>query len=62
MCADQCDHIIDVCEVQTNTLLKNIFAPDVQMFQNGVYKPNPSNTTKDSISIGVGFTAAPASF
>jgi hypothetical protein len=34
----------------------------VQLFQGGVYKPNPAKTTKDSLSVGFAFTAAPASF
>jgi hypothetical protein len=61
-CADQCDNVIDTCEVSTCPVLKNVIQPDVQMFQGGVYSPNPANTTKDSISVGVGFTAKPATF
>jgi hypothetical protein len=56
------DAVIQVCEVATNGIIKTILAPDVQMFQNGVYAPNPANTFKDSLSVGLGFTAVPASF
>jgi hypothetical protein len=56
------DGTISACEVAMNTIIKNVLAPDVQMFQNGVYAPNPLNTVKDSLSVGVGFTATPAIF
>jgi hypothetical protein len=29
---------------------------------NGNYHPSPDNTMKDSLSIGLGFTAVPATF
>jgi hypothetical protein len=59
-CAQKADHIISTCEVATNSLIKNVLTPDVQMFQNGVYAPSAANTMKDSLSVGVGFTAVPA--
>jgi hypothetical protein len=61
-CADACDHIIDVCEVATNSIIKNVLAPDVQMFQSGVYDPNPANTQKDSLSMAIAFTAVSTTF
>jgi hypothetical protein len=58
-CADQCDDIVDTCEVSTNSLVKNVFAPDVQLFaDDGVtWAPSPANNKKDSLSFGFGFTA-----
>jgi hypothetical protein len=62
-CAKPNDGRIDPCEVATNSIIQNVLAPDVQMFDAaGNYHPNPANTAKDSLSIGVGFTAVPASF
>jgi hypothetical protein len=54
--------VIEVCEVSTNAIIKNVLAPDVQLFQNGVFQPSAQNSMKDSFSIGLGFTAAEASF
>jgi hypothetical protein len=54
------DKIISICEVATNSVLKSALAPDVQMFTNGEYKPNKDNTDKDSLSLGIGFTAVGA--
>jgi len=56
------DGVIAACEVSGNSIIKNVLAPDVQMFQNGVYKPSAANTMKDSLSVGLAFTAVPASF
>ena len=61
------DGIIQVCEVATNSIIKNVLAPDVQMFDSsGNYKPNPMSCTAskscDSLSLGLGFTAVKASF
>jgi hypothetical protein len=56
------DGVIATCEVSTNSIIKNVLSPDVQMFQNGAYQPNAQNVTKDSFSIGLAFTAAEASF
>ena len=61
-CAKAGDMKIDICEVSTNNLIQQVLAPDIQMFQNGVYDPNPANTTKDSLSLGLGFTFVKASF
>jgi len=56
------DGTISPCEVAENNIIKNVLAPDVQLFQNGVYHPNPAKTMKDSVSVGIYFTAVPATF
>jgi hypothetical protein len=61
-CAVKGDKKISTCEVATNSIIKNVLAPDVQMFQGGVYMPNAANTMKDSLSLGLGFTAVKADF
>jgi hypothetical protein len=76
-CAQKGDKIISTCEVATNSLIKNVLAPDVQMFNSTVtmdasgkpvlmegttYMPSMANTAKDSLSLGLSFTAVKASF
>jgi hypothetical protein len=61
-CGIKGDKKIQTCEVSTNSIIKNVLAPDVQLFQGGAYKPNKDNTTKDSLSLGLGFTAVKGSF
>jgi hypothetical protein len=61
-CGIKTDKKIQTCEVSTNSIIKNVLAPDVQLFQGGVYKPNMANTTKDSLSLGLAFTGVKASF
>jgi hypothetical protein len=62
-CAVSGDHKIDECEVATSSLVQNLLAPDVQLFDaNGNYHPNPANTKKDCLSVGFGFTAVRATF
>jgi len=57
------DGKVAVCEVSGNSIIKNVLAPDVQMFDAaGNYKPNPQNMMKDSLSLGLAFTAVKASF
>jgi hypothetical protein len=57
------DHVIDVCEVSSNSIIRNVLAPDVQLFDAaGNYHPNPANTVKDSLSVGFGFHAVSATF
>ena len=57
------DGHIETCEVTDNSIIKNVFAPDLDMFDaNGNYAPNPANTDKDSLSVGFGFIAVGASF
>ena len=63
MCAAAKDNVIDTCEVSTAGLIQNVLAPDVQLFDaNGKYAPNKDNTTKDSLSLGLAFTAVGATF
>jgi len=62
-CAVAHDNIFSDCEVSTSGLIQNVLAPDVQMFDAaGNYHPSAANTSKDSLSIGLGFTAVPATF
>jgi len=62
-CAVVMDNKIDICEVSTNNLVQSLLAPDVQLFDaSGAYKPNKDNTTKDSLSLGLGFGAVAATF
>ena len=58
------DNRIDPCEVAQNAQIQSLFAPDVQIFaaDGTTYAPNPQNAHKDSVSVGLGFTAIPASF
>ncbi|MCU1280882.1 MAG: hypothetical protein JWM53_4428, partial [bacterium] len=62
-CAMVKDNKIDICEVSTNNLVQSLLAPDVQLFDaSGAYHPNKDNTTKDSLSLGLGFGAVGATF
>jgi hypothetical protein len=62
-CAVKGDEKISICEVATAGLIQNVLAPDVQMFDSaGNYAPNKDNTMKDSLSLGLAFTAVGASF
>jgi hypothetical protein len=56
------DGTVTVDELKMNALITNFLAPDVQLYQNGVYKPNPAKTTKDALSCGLAFTGVPAGF
>jgi hypothetical protein len=58
-CADQCDGIIDTCEVATNSLVSNLLAPDLTLFaSDGTWHPQDSGYShRDSLSFGFGFTA-----
>lgn len=49
--------MIEFCEVAGSPLMQSLLAPDVQIYQNGQYAPNPANTTPDSNSFGFRFTA-----
>jgi hypothetical protein len=64
MCAKKGDKIISTCEVATNSIIKNVLAPDVQMFSDDGthYMPSAANMHKDSLSLGLAFTAVKASF
>jgi hypothetical protein len=64
-CAVAGDKIISTCEFATNTIMRKVFLPDVQMFSaNGgtTYDPNAGNTSPDSLSIGLGFSAVVANY
>lgn len=54
------DKKIATCEVAENAVIKNVMNSDVQMFDGTTYKPSAANSVKDSLSIGFGFTAVPA--
>lgn len=57
------DGVISPCELAGSDLARNLFAPDVQIYdQSGAYAPNPAKTNRDSLSVGFGFTAVPAEF
>lgn len=52
------DGQIEFCELDENNLLGTLLAPDVQILDaNGNYAPNPANTTPDSNSLGIRFSA-----
>ena len=57
------DKKIGTCEVAENSIIKNVLAPDVQLFDaTGAYKPSAENKTRDSLSLGLGFSAVKAKF
>jgi hypothetical protein len=56
------DKKISTCEVAGNSIIKGVLKADVQMFDNGVFKPSAANTTPDSMSLGVKFEAVKATF
>jgi len=52
------DGKIATCEVLNNSIIKNVLRADVDLFDaSGAYKPNPANTDKDSLSLGLAFKA-----
>jgi hypothetical protein len=63
-CAMKGDDKIDPCEIISNAAVQSVVASDVQMFSDDgtTYQPNPMNTHKDSLSLGIGFTAVAATF
>jgi hypothetical protein len=61
-CATASDRVIATCEVSTNSVTQAVFAPDLDLFDGDMYAPNPAPTVKDSLSVGLGFSAVPASF
>jgi hypothetical protein len=56
------DGTITAAEVMNNPIISSVIKADVQLFQNGVYDPNPANTAPDSLSIGLQLTAVQATF
>jgi hypothetical protein len=65
-CAKAGDKVIDECEVASSPIIPVVFQPDVQLFAaDGVtWMPNPNATAnqKDSLSLGIQFSAVPATF
>lgn len=62
-CAVKNDGKIDYCEVATSAIVKSLLGADVQLTDGmGHYMPNPANTTKDSWSVGLGFSAVAATY
>ncbi len=55
------DGEISLDEVRTSTLTGALLAPDVDLFCDGVASPR-CDGVKDSLSLGLGFTAVPAHF
>ena len=54
--------VIELCEVENNTLLDSVFAPDVDIVDaSGEIAPK-ANGPKDALSLGVGFSGSAASF
>ena len=57
-----CDCDIDVDELRNNDLISSLLAPDVDLLDaDGDFNPR-TDETKDSLSLGIGFTATTASF
>lgn len=57
------DGSITAQEVQSNSLLQALLAPDVDLLDaSGNLDPNPNQASPDSVSVGIGFTAVKASF
>ena len=59
------DMIISICELTGNQLIANLISPDVAIFDAaGNYSPDPDpkSTRRDSLSVGLGFTAVPATW
>src|SRR5581483_11782358 len=51
-------------EVASNPLIGNVLSPDVQMFaaDGTTWQPTPKGATKDSLSVGIGFTSVKANY
>ena len=57
------DNTIDVCELATADLIKNLLSADIQVFTppgSDTYAPVPKSKSPDSLSLGIGFTAVGA--
>ncbi len=60
-CAAAGDQRIDGCEVAANGEVQSELTPDVALFDStGKFAPDPFNLHPDAISLGIGFTAVPA--
>lgn len=54
------DGTVGPCELSQSPLIKALFAPDVQLRDaSGKFRPVPGEAQRDSLSLGVGFTAGP---
>jgi hypothetical protein len=52
------DGLVGDCEVANSVIAQSVLVADVDLFDDdGHYAPNLENTRKDSLSVGVGFTA-----
>lgn len=57
------DGTVTATEIEANPTLSSFLAPDVQLFDAaGNYKPTPNGSTKDSLSVGLGFSGVDATF
>ena len=57
------DKVIELCEISLSALFAQLFANDVDLYDAAMmFKPDPSDTSPDSFSVGFGFTAVPATF
>lgn len=57
---DDRDGTITFDEFVTNSILANVLAPDVQLFDaDGSWRPAKNNMQKDSMSVGIGFHLVP---
>jgi hypothetical protein len=62
-CAAKGDGKVGDCELSTSSVIMNFLRADVQMFDAaGNWKPNADNTTKDALTLGLGFTAVKATY
>jgi hypothetical protein len=73
-CVDECvtaqqlfdtddDGTVTEQELESNTLIQTLLAPDVDLLDSaGNYGPSAGNANKDSLSVGIGFTAVKATF
>jgi hypothetical protein len=60
--SDSCDCAVDLEELKTNSLIASLLAPDVDLLD-GAGKFNPrQDDTKDSLSLGIGFTGVNGTF
>jgi hypothetical protein len=56
------DGVIDACEVMASGAMANVLQSDVQIWDGASYAPNLAGASKDSISLGIIFAAAAASY
>jgi|GEM_PF-2177764 len=62
-CAVAGDNIIAPCELSQSGFIQALLAPDLDLYDNnGQFKPDPALVSKDSLSVGLGFVAVPATY